>query len=663
MSLRVDAVKVYRGSNRMLSTKAICFRLSGGNSVRDLPALAAAIRRYLPHAPAEPANVGELFARSLLVVEQLDMDLAVKEWVAIPVGDGTYEVAVQLLDEPTGEDALYVTLDLFNATLEGRDFPFDREFKRLQRGFDRSLYGGPTIYSIVEAGFRAGIPMAYLPNENVFQWGYGRRQVRGRSTTLSIDSIKDTEFTCYKDMVKDFLFDLGLPTPRGAVCHDLSQALRVAEEVGFPLVVKPVAGHKGQGVTTNIRSSRELERAFRGLLASGVRDGIIVEAHVTGFDHRLLTVGGRFVAALKREPAYVIGDGEHTIEELIDQENETFARRDNARSALTKIRIDDDLIDYLRLQDLRLSSVVKKGVKVFLRRVANISAGGVSINVTDEIHPDNRKLAEDVAAFLKVHCLGVDVLADDISKSWRESPLSIIEINAGPGVFMHLVPAQGGSVDVPGTIMRSLFPTRRHSRIPIVVFDRLSTTLREIVCGALKTREGFVVGSASRDGLFIDGAFFSKKEAQWHQVASLLRHQSLDAAVIEYPEKDIVADGLRYSFADVACLFAPAEAQRILARDLENDGWLLVAADAWPIGGVPEGVTIVLLDPARRFDAVPEGARAVVQPWRGKPTILEGETRRSLEDPGASLPQDERLAAAFLVEIAPTLVARYSDQR
>ncbi|MCU0611342.1 MAG: cyanophycin synthetase, partial [Candidatus Eisenbacteria bacterium] len=552
MSFRVEQVKVYRGPNHMLPTKAICFRLEVGESSHDPKELYVALQRHLPQLDVVGSDVGGLFARTLLLVQQLDMELAITQSAVEPLSGTGFDIAVQTIDEHTAEDALDVTVDMFNAAAEGSDYPFEREFKRLQHGFDRSLFGGPTIYSIVEAGLCNGIPMAYLPHENVFQWGYGRRQVRGRSTTMSLDGIKDTEFTCFKDMVKHFLADMGLPTPRGSVCHEVAQALRVADDIGYPLVIKPVAGHKGQGVTTNIQSGRELERAFAGLLAAGIRDGIIVESHVTGFDHRLLTVGGTFVAALKREPAFVFGDGERTIGELIDRENETFARRDNARSALTKIRIDDDLADFLRLQDLRLSTVIAKGRKVFLRRVANISAGGVSINVTDEIHPDNKKLAEDVAAFLRVHCLGVDVLADDITRSWRESPLSIIEINAGPGVFMHLVPAHGGSIDVPGAIIRSLFPTRRDSRVPILVFDRLSADMRRVITPLVQPRPDTVVGSASAEGVFISNRFLSKMESQWLQVGTLLRHQSVDVALIEYREKDIMEDGLRYTSADVA---------------------------------------------------------------------------------------------------------------
>ncbi|MBN1422959.1 ATP-grasp domain-containing protein [Candidatus Fermentibacteria bacterium] len=658
MSLRVDHFRIYCGPNHALPAKAIVFRLGVSATTLDTESLIRAVQDRFPTIDPAPEGIAELFARTLIEVQRLDMELAVSQWAVDRLDENHWEIAVETIDEYSGEDCLHFTQDFFNDALKGREFAFRQEFACLQENFDRGIYGGPTIYSIVEAGFKARIPMFYLHDENAFQWGYGRRQIRGRSTTVSTDSIKDTEFTCYKDMVKRFLDHLGLPTPRGTVCYEISQALHAAHDIGYPLVVKPVSGHKGQGVTTNIRSERELERVFQALLDSGVEGGIIVETHVTGFDHRLLTVGGKFAAALKREPAFVTGDGVHTVEDLIARENETFARRDNARSALTKIRVDDDLIDYLRLQKLRLSTVIESGSKVFLRRVANISAGGVSINVTNEIHPDNRKLAQDVASFLKVHCLGVDVLADDISKSWRESPLAIIEINAGPGVFMHMVPAIGESIDVPGMIMRSHFPTARDSRIPIVVCDRLSPELRIAASAVLQTDDDLVVASASADGLFVKGEFFSRK-SQWLQVAAMLRHQSVDAALVEYREDDIVADGLRYAGADVACLFDPTPVERVLARDLEEDGWLLVRSDGWPLECPARGITVILLDPSKSLTAVPEGVQGVAQLKRNKPVMLVGDEVRPLPDPDRSLPADERLAAACLADIAPVLMARY----
>jgi len=322
----------------------------------------------------------------------------------------------------------------------------------------------------------------YLPEENQFQWGYGKKQIRGRSTTLHVDGIKDTEFTMFKDMCKEFLLLRGFPTPVGRNCFTKEECVAEAEQLGFPVVVKPVAGHKGQGVVTNIETADGVRSAFDNIIHLSEQEGTafegaIAEQQVYGTDHRLLSVAGKFAAALERVPAYVDGDGGRSIEELIEIENDTVARLDNARSPLCKIKIDDDLEEYLALQDKSLQTVPADGERVCLRRVANISQGGVSINVTDKIHPDNVRMVENIAKFLNVTCLGIDVLAKDISRSWTEGDFGIIEINAGPGVFMHLAPAIGESIDVPGKIIRAHFPSPGSERIPIVAGNRLSPTL------------------------------------------------------------------------------------------------------------------------------------------------------------------------------------------
>jgi cyanophycin synthetase len=219
----------------------------------------------------------------------------------------------------------------------------------------------------------------------------------------------------FKDMVGEFLEMCGFPTPKSVNCFSEEEAIDVAKEIGFPVVLKPVAGHKGQGVTTNIESVNEVRKAFHKIIQLAEQQGVpfegaLVQKQVYGTDHRLLAVGGKFVAALERVPAFVEGNGYDTIEKLIEIENAKEIRLDNARSPLCKIKIDDNLKDFLALQNKDLSYVPAAGEKITLRRVANISAGGVSINVTDKVHPDNIKMVEDIARFFKVKCLGIDVL-------------------------------------------------------------------------------------------------------------------------------------------------------------------------------------------------------------------------------------------------------------
>jgi len=658
---QVKNVRSYRGPNYYLPQKSIVFDLRTNDGHPSLTEVTRNVGRYLTAAHTwNPDDYVDLFILTAMEIQKLEMELYAHLSTRTEIDGNRHEIALETIDEHTGEDTVYLTEELLNAIISGTPYAFDEQFQKLQANFDKTLYGGPTLYSIVHAAYRARVPMFYLPLENQYQWGYGIRQRRGRSTTISTDGIKDTEFTCFKDIVKDFLDAAGFPVPRGGVFTRLESALEYAEKLSFPLVVKPVSGHKGQGVTTNIKSVQELGDAFTGLLESGIDDGIIVEQQVTGHDHRILCVGGTCTAVLKRIPAYVDGNGKHTIEELITEENVTFVRRNNARSPLAKITIDDDLKAFLELQNLSLKSIPDDGVRIFLRRVANISAGGVSINVTDETHPDNKKLAEHVAAFLKVHTLGIDVLADDITKSWRKSPLSIIEINAGPGVFMHLSPAKGGSIDVPMIIMESMFPNDLRGRIPILSFNTLTPSLRqELVKHLLSAYPGRIFGSANTEGIHINDEFLSKLDSQWNQVEFLLRHQSLELAMIENTEPEIIADGLRYMSADIVCLFNPTDVETILARDIEPGGWIVLSADSAPMIQPDKGIHICIIESGAE---VPPPAYDVQLRAR----IVQGELHISgsdVDDVSLTIPSTldptEYAVAACINRILPNIVNRY----
>jgi len=536
-----------------------------------------------PHLePRLPDRVVDLFCTTLIEVLRMGIDLHLGRWSATADGD-CYRVAVEILDRRVGEEAAHLVADWFRAVGHGRRFDFADEFARLQARFDRTLYGGPTLYSLVEAGLKRGIPVFYLREENQFQWGYGRKAVRGRSTTFHVDSIKDTEFTTFKDMVKEFLLECGFPTPRGATAYTSAEAEGAAAELGFPVVVKPVAGHKGQGVVTGIESLDGVRRAFAEILAaagSGGFDGAIVEQQVYGTDHRLLAVGGRFVAALERVPAYVDGDGASSVRELIERENATVARLDNARSPLCKIKADEDLKDYLRQQGLSLDTVPAAGERVVLRRVANISAGGVSVNVTDRIHPVNVKLVEDIAKFFRVTCLGIDVLTEDISKPWTDGRLGIIEINAGPGVFMHLAPAIGDPVDVPGMIIRSHFPRPGSDRVPIIAGNRLGLDLCNRLYERLRaSRPSVELGCLTPEGVHFNGEYFHKNPRHDQNVRIILRNPKLDFAVFSHAHDDLVRFGTMHQGADVVVLSDPDPTEEVLARDLLPDGTLIRLED------------------------------------------------------------------------------------
>lgn len=617
-SFEISNLRFFPGPNRFLDCRALAFHLHVGPEARGLAPFQRAVTGKLPAlARSSPRNVADLFRLALVAVLRLDLDLYIDKSCLLPAGDG-HLIAAEYLDQDTAEDAVYLVRDWFRALQRERASDFDERFARLQAAFGKTLYGGPTLYSLLEAARTRRIPVHYLWEENQFQWGYGRRQVRGRSTTFHTDSIKDTEFTMYKDMVKDFLLMCGFPTPAGRSCMREEQTLREAEGLGFPVVVKPVAGHKGQGVVTGIEDIEGVRKAFCEIVASAREhgtpfDGAVVEKHIYGSDHRLLAVKGRFAAALQRVPAYVDGNGRDSIERLIEAENATEARADTARSPLGKIKIDEDLQDFLKQQGRTLATVPAAGERVYLRRVANLSAGGVSINVTDRVHPANIKLVEDIAGFFSMTCLGIDVLARDISRPWTEGDFGIIEINAGPGVFMHLRPAIGGSVDVPGRIMEAHFARPELSRIPIVAGNCLSASLcEELRLACEKLRPGLGFGALTPAGVFLGGAPFARNRSHAQNVKILLRWPKLDFAAIHHGGDDIVAEGMFHQGADVVVLDEPSEAEETLARDLLPAG-VLVRLQGEELT-VSRGGAVVERVPCRRAGEREQAIVAVLRP-------------------------------------------------
>ncbi len=613
-------LRSYQGPNLYLDRQAFTCRLFLAPNGPDVGHYRDEVLRLFPRLEARwPEKVVDLFCLVLLEVLKMDIDLACTRYRVEGDGDETL-LAFDYLDADIAEEALWVARDWFRAMNDRRPFDMEGEFKRLQARFDKTLYGGPTLYSLIEAGLKRDIPVFYLPEENQFQWGYGRKAVRGRSTTFHVDGIKDTEFTTFKDMCKEFLLSCGFPTPRGATAFTAAEAEAAATELGFPVVVKPVAGHKGQGVVTGIDSLEGVRRAFANIVSSAAVkrfDGAIVEQQIYGTDHRLLSVGGRFVAALERVPAYVDGDGAHTIAELVERENQTPARLDNARSPLCKIKLDDDLQDFLRLQGKTVQTVPAAGERVFLRRVANISAGGVSINVTDRIHPANVKMVEDIAKFFRVTCLGIDVLTEDISRPWTEGKLGIIEINAGPGVFMHLAPAIGESVDVPGAIIRTHFPRPGAERVPIIAGNRLRLGFCQLLRDKLEaSRPGIEVGTLTSEGVYFNGQYFFNNPRHDQNVRIVLRNPRLGFAVFSHDRDALAEYGTMHQGADVVVLEDPEPAEETLARDLLPGGYLVRVANG-SVRTFRDGLEVgcvAVADPAQRDSALLE----TVEPLLGE---------------------------------------------
>jgi cyanophycin synthetase len=572
---------VYNGPNYYLNKKAFVFNIFLEPDGPEVSFYKEAVYKEFPSLSGRnPSTVIDLLSSTLVHILKMDIDLYCNDYSISEDGED-YVVAVEFFDEAITEECVHLVSDWFKSMNDNVNFDFHTRWLKIQAAFDKTILGGPTLYSLVEAGLKRDIPVFYLFEENEFQWGYGKKQLRGRSTTFHTDGIKDTEFTMYKDMVGDFLIMCGFPTPIGKTCFSEDEAVKEALKLGFPVVVKPVAGHKGQGVTTNIESEEEVRKAYNNIIKAGEGskekfDGIIVQQQIYGTDHRLLTVGGKFAAALQRVPAYIEGNGKDSIETLIRIDNEKEVRLDNARSPLCKIKIDDDMRDYLSLQGLSLGTVPKAGEIIYLRRVANISAGGVSINVTDKIHPKNIEMVESIAKFFKVKCLGIDVLAQDISKPWNEGNFGIIEINAGPGVFMHLAPAIGCSIDVPGMIMASHFKIPQFSRIPIIAGNNITQKQADIIYKKLRAIKSDIRYSClTSEGISFSGKYFFKNDSHEQNVKIILRDPDTEFAVFNHDKHDIYDFGFFHEGADVVILDNANYAEESIKNTLLENGFLI----------------------------------------------------------------------------------------
>jgi len=577
----------YTGPNYYLDRQAMVFNLYLDPDGAGVEFYKNQVLEKFPELENDfPTRLVELFAKVLSVVFKMDMNLFVRRYDISRDGE-EWVIALEHLDDYLAKEAIYFVSDWFVAMTQANDeFDFTGEFERLQEIFNSTIFGGPTIYSLIEGGIKRKINVHYLYEENQFQWGYGKKQIRGRSTIFHIDGIKDTEFTSYKDMVGEFLEMCNFPTPSGKNCFEEEEIVAEALKLGFPVVVKPVAGHKGQGVTTGIESEEEVKKAFNNIIKAAENEGVafegaLVQQQIYGYDHRILTIGGKYAAALKRIPAYVMGDGTSTIAELIEIENSREIRIDNARSPLAKIVLDDDMKDFLTLQEKTAETVPAAGEEVVLRRVANISAGGVSINVTNDIHPDNIRMVENIAKFLQVTVLGIDVLAADIAKPWTEGNFGIIEINAGPGVFMHLAPAEGGTVDIPGKIMEHLFGKfEGFDRIPIITGNKLTDKLITKINNKFRQyKENAELGSLRETGVYFNEHFFTNNERHDENCKILLRNPKLDCAIINHTRNDIHDYGMWHQGSDVVILEHANFAERVQKRDLLPGGILIEIRD------------------------------------------------------------------------------------
>lgn len=577
-------IKHYIGPNPYLDTGALVFdfALTGHLEPRPIDDYASIISERYPQLALETYNsYAHLFARTVSELGKLDMGLHLNRSNLKLYEDRDYvTVSVETLHARTQRRVIYAVWDWFEAITQDEEFAFEEQLKTLQEMFRHSVYGGPTVYALLRTAYDKGIPAFYLWEEGLMQYGYGKKQIRGIATTFDCDSHLDSDFTTRKDDCKAFLSTLGFPVPKGDVVFSCKEALVVAEKIGYPVAIKPVAGHKGIGVTAEVQNEDEVKFAFNravDAIPENQATEVIVEKSIKGSDFRLLCVNGRFVAATERRPASVVGDGHSTIAELIERENRKPARIDTPTSPLGKIQWDDAMERYLDEQGLSTDSIIEKDRTVFLRKVANLSSGGLSIDATHAVHPDNIILAQDVAQHFRLTCLGIDVMAQSLAQSWKSSEFAIIEINAAPGISMHLRPAIGESVDVPSHILETFFESGTDARIPIITFNRISVQdLQETIDHILLQHPDWTIGAVCREAVFVNRSEKILHRDYNTNIQNLLRNPRLDFLIVEYGEDVLERDGMFYQGSNMVVLDNPTETELMLTQENLDDATVVI---------------------------------------------------------------------------------------
>ncbi|WP_019142336.1 cyanophycin synthetase [Noviherbaspirillum massiliense] len=461
---------------------------------------------------------------------------------------GMYKVAVRARYEAVSRVALVKARDLVMAAIEGRPFDVPAAVEELRDILDRVSLG-PSTACIVEAATERGIPFLRLNDGNLVQLGHGARSRRIWTAETDRTSAIAESISSDKDLTKSLLGSCGVPVPEGRVVNSPEDAWEAAEEIGIPVVVKPSDGNHGRGVSIDLKTRAEVEAAYR--LAQEEGSEVIVENFISGNEHRLLVVGGKVVAAARGQEAWVTGDGVATITQLIDSQINTDPRRGTTEEfPLNLVLIDEDPAVRLEIarQGYEPDSVPPAGTQVLIQR-----NGNVAFDVTDLVHPDVAAAAVLAARVTGLDIAGVDLVAEDISRPLEEQGGAIVEVNAGPGLLMHLKPADGPARPVGRAIVDHLFPQQDNGRIPVVgVTGSHGTTMVARLTARLMELNGAAVGLACSDGLYLRQRRVEQNDAaNWAAAHRILINRALDAAVLENGYRSILAEGLAYDRCQV----------------------------------------------------------------------------------------------------------------
>jgi cyanophycin synthetase len=522
---------------------------------------------------------------------------------------GVYRMVFRARDESVARVALAQGHRLLMCAINNEPFDVDAAVAAVCEKVDDS-YLGPSTACIVAAATDRRIPHLRLNGGNLVQLGYGASQRRIWTAESEFTSAIAEGIASDKSLTKSLLSACGVPVPEGQVVADADAAWSAAQEIGLPVVVKPVDGNHGRGVAINLSTREDIATAFTAALNHGSE--VMVERMVLGDEHRLLVVGGRVVAAARGESAWVVGDGRSSVTQLVEQQINADPRRGvNEDFPLSRLEISEDssiLLD-LQRQGLGLHDIPAPGRKVLIQH-----NGNVAIDCTDLVHPDVARLVSLAARTVGLDIAGIDVVAQDISKPLKAQGGAVVEVNAGPGLLMHLKPAVGSPRPVGRAIVDHLFPDAESGRIPIIGITgthHTQTTARLIAW--LIHLSGHRVGLACRDGLFLDRRRVESGNcATWEPAHRLLMNRAIQAAVIENSAHTILQDGLPYDRCQVGVVTDMDGWQQLSNFDVHEVGHMPKVLRTQVDVVLPEGVAVLNAADSRVAELAPLCDGAVI---------------------------------------------------
>ncbi|WP_175623378.1 cyanophycin synthetase [Chryseobacterium schmidteae] len=528
---------------------------------------------------------------------------------------GVYNVVFDYIEENAGVYAAEQAVEIALALIENKEYDINACIQKLKEIRERVRLG-PSTGSIVEEAVSRKIPWIRLGSNSLVQLGYGVNQQRFQATITGNTSSIAVDIACNKELTKRMLHDAAIPVPMGDLIVDEEDLQRVIKKIGYPIVIKPLDGNHGKGSSINVN---DWVSSLTGLEhAQKYSKKVIVEKYITGYDFRVLVINNKMVAAARRVPAHVVGDGESNLEKLIEKENQDPRRGYGHENVLTEITIDKDTLELLEKLQYTLETVPQKGEIVYLKSTANLSTGGTSIDVTDMVHPENITMAERISKIIGLDVCGIDIMAENLTQPLKESGGAIIEVNAAPGFRMHLAPSEGLPRNVAAPVVDMLYPQGKPFTIPIIAVTGTNgkTTTTRLISHIVKSN-GYRVGFTTSDGIYIQNTMLTKGDTTGPISAEfILKDPTVEFAVLETARGGILRSGLGFGQCDIGVLTNIKEdhlgmndihnlkdltkVKRVVLDSVKKSGWsVLNAEDEYSmriINDLPSNVAIFSLD-------------------------------------------------------------------